>query len=223
MVMDSLRYWVQVMGVDGFRFDLATTLARVEGPYDEHASFLDAVAQDPVLGQVKLIAEPWDTGLGGYQVGNFPPGWAEWNDQYRDTMRKFWKGRRRTARRFCRPFFRLRGHLQPPRSTHLGQRQFHHGPRRLHPARPGQLQREAQRSQRRGRPGRLGQQQFLELRRGRRDRRPGILALRRRQMRNFLATLLLSQGTPMLLAGDEFAHPGRQQQRLLPGQRNQLD
>lgn len=92
MVTDSLRYWVQEMQVDGFRFDLATTLARVEGPYDRHAGFLDAVAQDPVLSKVKLIAEPWDTGLGGYQVGNFPPGWAEWNDRYRDTVRKFWKG-----------------------------------------------------------------------------------------------------------------------------------
>ncbi|MDX9862543.1 MAG: glycogen debranching protein GlgX, partial [Rhodospirillales bacterium] len=92
MVMDSLRYWIEEMGVDGFRFDLATTLARVAGTYNEHASFLDAVAQDPVLSAAKLIAEPWDTGDGGYQVGNFPPGWAEWNDQYRDTMRRFWKG-----------------------------------------------------------------------------------------------------------------------------------
>ncbi len=92
MVMDSLRYWVEYMGVDGFRFDLATTLARVGGEYDEHAGFLDAVAQDPLLGTVKLIAEPWDTGMGGYQVGNFPPGWSEWNDKYRDCMRRFWKG-----------------------------------------------------------------------------------------------------------------------------------
>ena len=92
MVMDSLRYWVQEMGVDGFRFDLATTLARVDGEYTEHAGFLDAMAQDPALSGVKLIAEPWDTGTGGYQVGNFPPGWAEWNDQYRDTVRRFWKG-----------------------------------------------------------------------------------------------------------------------------------
>ncbi|NBC34464.1 MAG: glycogen debranching protein GlgX, partial [Alphaproteobacteria bacterium] len=92
MVTDSLRYWVETMHVDGFRFDLATTLARVNGEYTEHAGLLDAIAQDPVLTAVKLIAEPWDVGMGGYQVGNFPPGWMEWNDQYRDTMRKYWKG-----------------------------------------------------------------------------------------------------------------------------------
>jgi glycogen operon protein len=92
MVMDSLRYWVEEVRVDGFRFDLATTLARVGGEYTENASFLDAVAQDPMLSSVKLIAEPWDIGMGGYQVGGFPPGWAEWNGKYRDTVRKFWKG-----------------------------------------------------------------------------------------------------------------------------------
>ncbi len=92
MVMDSLRYWVEEVRVDGFRFDLATTLARVDGVYTEKASFLDAVAQDPMLSSVKLIAEPWDIGMGGYQVGGFPPGWAEWNGKYRDTVRKFWKG-----------------------------------------------------------------------------------------------------------------------------------
>ena len=84
MVTDSLRYWVEEMRVDGFRFDLTTTLARVDGNYNENASFLDTVAQDPLLVSVKLIAEPWDIGAGGYQVGNFPPGWAEWNDKYRD-------------------------------------------------------------------------------------------------------------------------------------------
>jgi len=92
MVTDSLRYWVTEMHVDGFRFDLATTLARVHGDYDQHAAFLDAVAQDPTLSGVKLIAEPWDTGDGGYQLGQFPPGWSEWNDRFRDTVRRFWKG-----------------------------------------------------------------------------------------------------------------------------------
>ena len=112
MVMDSLRYWAQEMGVDGFRFDLATTLARVNGEYTEHAGFLDAMAQDPALSAVKLIAEPWDTGAGGYQVGNFPPGWAEWNDQYRDTVRRFWKG---DEGQLYRPS--PRGFRDPPTST----------------------------------------------------------------------------------------------------------
>ncbi|HYN37836.1 MAG TPA: glycogen debranching protein GlgX, partial [Rhodospirillales bacterium] len=92
MVMDSLRFWVQEMHVDGFRFDLATTLARETHGYDPGAGVLDAVMQDPVLSRVKMIAEPWDIGMGGYQVGNFPPGWAEWNDRFRDTARRFWRG-----------------------------------------------------------------------------------------------------------------------------------
>ena len=92
MVMDSLRYWVEACHVDGFRFDLASTLGRDRDQFNPAATFLDAVRQDPVLSKVKLIAEPWDTGDNGYQLGNFPPGWAEWNDQYRDTVRSFWKG-----------------------------------------------------------------------------------------------------------------------------------
>ncbi|MFW6364325.1 MAG: glycogen debranching enzyme GlgX, partial [Spirochaeta sp.] len=88
MVTDSLRYWVLEMKVDGFRFDLATTLSREEGRFDPNSGFLDAIAQDPILSDIKLIAEPWDTGTGGYQLGNFPPGWAEWNDTYRDTVRR---------------------------------------------------------------------------------------------------------------------------------------
>jgi glycogen operon protein len=92
MVADSLRYWAQDMRVDGFRFDLATILAREPYGFDEGGGFLDACRQDPVLSQIKLIAEPWDIGPGGYQVGRFPPGWAEWNDKFRDTVRSFWKG-----------------------------------------------------------------------------------------------------------------------------------
>ena len=93
LVMDSLRYWAEEMRVDGFRFDLATTLAREsDGRFDQHSGFLDAVRQDPVLSQCKLISEPWDVGDGGYQLGYFPPGWAEWNDRYRDTVRRYWKG-----------------------------------------------------------------------------------------------------------------------------------
>ncbi|MCF5930307.1 glycogen debranching enzyme GlgX, partial [Xanthomonas perforans] len=92
MVMDSLRYWVQEMHVDGFRFDLASILGRERYGFDPSGSFLDAVRQDPVLSQTKLIAEPWDIGPGGYQVGNFPPGWVEWNDKFRDNVRAFWRG-----------------------------------------------------------------------------------------------------------------------------------
>src|SRR5690606_33491237 len=93
LVMDSLRYWIQEMHVDGFRFDLATVLAREQnGRFDSHSGFLDAVRQDPVLSRVKLIAEPWDVGPAGYQPGGFPPGWAEWNDRYRNTVRRFWRG-----------------------------------------------------------------------------------------------------------------------------------
>ena len=92
MVCDSLRYWVEEMHVDGFRFDLCTTLGREHGDYSQGAAFFDAMRQDPVMAQVKLIAEPWDVGPFGYQLGNFPPGWAEWNGQYRDGVRRFWKG-----------------------------------------------------------------------------------------------------------------------------------
>ena len=90
---DSLRYWAQEMHVDGFRFDLGTILAREPGGFDTHNGFMKGVMQDPVLAKVKLIAEPWDCGPGGYQVGGFPPGWAEWNDKYRDTVRDYWRGR----------------------------------------------------------------------------------------------------------------------------------
>ena len=92
LVMDSLRYWVEEMHVDGFRFDLAATLGREAHGFDPNGGFFDAIRQDPVLGGVKLIAEPWDIGPGGYQVGNFPPGWAEWNDRFRDVVRQFWRG-----------------------------------------------------------------------------------------------------------------------------------
>ena len=90
--MDSLRYWVTEMHVDGFRFDLASALARENNGVDQSGTFFDTIYQDPTLAPVKLIAEPWDLGEGGYQVGNFPVGWMEWNGKYRDTVRKFWKG-----------------------------------------------------------------------------------------------------------------------------------
>src|SRR3546814_11047025 len=95
MVMDSLRYWAMEMRVDGFRFDLATTLGREEHGFDPGSGFFDAVRQDPFLSRIKLIAEPWDIGPGGYRLGRYPPGWAEWNDRYRDTVRRFRRGGRK--------------------------------------------------------------------------------------------------------------------------------
>src|SRR6195256_4988365 len=104
MVADSLRYWVTEMHVGGFRFDLATILGREVGGFDQGGGFLDSCGQDPVLSKVKLIAEPWDCGPGGYQVGSFPPGWAEWNDRFRDTVRDFWRAQataKQLAPRLC--------------------------------------------------------------------------------------------------------------------------
>ena len=124
MVADSLRYWATEMRVDGFRFDLATILAREPYGFDEGGGFLDACRQDPVLSSVKLIAEPWDIGPGGYQVGQFPPGWAEWNDKFRDTVRCLLEGRRGRAARFCKAHFRFGRSLQQARPQALGERQL---------------------------------------------------------------------------------------------------
>ncbi len=204
MVTDSLRYWVEEMRVDGFRFDLATTLARVEGPFDEHASFLDAVAQDPVLASVKLIAEPWDTGLGGYQVGHFPPGWAEWNDQYRDTVRKFWKGDEGQL-----PALASRISGSADIYNYRGRRPWasinfvtaHDGFTLRDLASYNEKHNEANEED--NRDGSDNNNSWNCGAEGPTDD-PEILALRRRQMRNFLTTMLLSQGVPMLVAGDEF-------------------
>jgi glycogen operon protein len=205
MVTDSLRYWVEEMHIDGFRFDLATTLARVEGPYDEHASFLDAVAQDPVLAGVKLIAEPWDTGLGGYQVGHFPPGWAEWNGRYRDTVRRFWKG---DDGQLAEMASRLSGSADI--YNHRGRRPWasinfvtaHDGFTLRDLVSYDHKHNEANKEG--NRDGADDNHSWNCGVEGKTDD-PEIRALRLRQMRNFLTTLLLSQGVPMLLAGDEFA------------------
>jgi glycogen operon protein len=204
MVTDSLRYWVEEMRVDGFRFDLATTLARVEGRYDEHASFLDAVAQDPVLASVKLIAEPWDTGLGGYQVGHFPPGWSEWNDQYRDTLRKFWKGDDGQL-----PGLASRVSGSADIYNYRGRRPWasinfvtaHDGFTLRDLVSYNQKHNEANKED--NRDGTDNNNSWNCGAEGPTDH-PEILALRRRQMRNILTTLLLSQGVPMVLGGDEF-------------------
>ena len=204
LIMDSLRYWVLEMHVDGFRFDLASALARELFDVDRLGAFFDIIHQDPVLSQVKLIAEPWDLGQGGYQVGNFPVLWTEWNGKYRDSVRQFWKGEGTSVSELAT---RLSG------SNDL----YAHGGRQPYASinfvtahdgftlqRSRQLQREAQREERRGEPRRGEQQPELELRRRGPDRRSArSIELRERQKRNFLATMLLSQGVPMISHGDE--------------------
>ena len=172
LIMDSLRYWVTEMHVDGFRFDLAATLAREFYDVDRLSSFFELVQQDPVVSQVKLIAEPWDIGPGGYQVGNFPPQWTEWNGAYRDTVRDFWRGEPSLGE-FASRLAGLGRLLRALRTPSGGEHQLRHGPRRVHAARPGVLQREAQRRQRRGQQRRREPQPLLEPRRRGPDRRPG--------------------------------------------------
>ncbi len=164
MVADSLRYWVSEMRVDGFRFDLGTILAREPDGFKTESGFLKAVGQDPLLAEVKLIAEPWDCGPGGYQVGGFPPGWAEWNDTFRDTRARFLarRGERKGAGSASLRFARQ---VQLPRAKALGEREFHLRARRIHSARSRLLQRQAQRGERRGQPRRPLGQPLLELRR----------------------------------------------------------
>ena len=127
MVTDSLRYWANEMHVDGFRFDLGTILAREPDGFHTESGFLKAVGQDPALARVKLIAEPWDCGPGGYQVGGFPPGWAEWNDTFRDTVRDFWRGKS-TAKGAGTAALRLARPVQSSRPQTVGQRQLRHRP-----------------------------------------------------------------------------------------------
>ncbi len=208
LVLDSLRYWVKQMGVDGFRFDLATTLAR-EGPhatFDPGSGFFDAVRQDPVLAGIKLIAEPWDLGPDGYRLGGFPPGWGEWNDQYRDTVRRFWRGDTGQVAALASrltgssDIFPNRGR-RPTASVNFITAHDGFTLRDLvsyghkHNAANGEHNRD-------GTDNNLSWNCGAE---GPSDD-PAIGARRQQQMRNLLATLLLSQGTPMLLAGDEFGH-----------------
>ena len=202
LIMDSLRYWVLETHVDGFRFDLASALARELHDVDRLSAFFDLVQQDPVVSQVKLIAEPWDVGEGGYQVGNFPPLWSEWNGKYRDTVRDFWRGEPAALAEFAS---RLSGSsdLYGPRAAAGRHRQLRHLPRRLHPRRPGQLRPKAQRGQRRGQRRRQRRQPVVELRRRGADRGPGRAGAARPAAAQLLATLFCSQGVPMLLAGDE--------------------
>jgi glycogen operon protein len=203
LIMDSLRYWVTEMHVDGFRFDLASTLARELHEVDRLGAFFDIIRQDPVLAQVKLIAEPWDLGEGGYQVGNFPPGWTEWNDKYRDTMRAYWKGDGGLIGDFAE---RLTG------SSDL----YEKGGRRPHAsinfitAHDGFTLHDLvsyndKHNEANGEDNRDGHGNNLSWNsgvEGETDQAP-VNALRAQRKRNFFATLLLSQGVPMLTAGDE--------------------
>ncbi|CAM3923744.1 glycogen debranching protein GlgX [Corynebacterium belfantii] len=205
MIMDSLRYWVSEMHVDGFRFDLASTLARELHDVDKLATFFDLVQQDPIVSQVKLIAEPWDVGEGGYQVGNFPPLWTEWNGKYRDTVRDFWRGEPSTLGEFAS---RLTGSSdlyanngrRPTASinfitAHDGFTlndlvSYNH----KHNDANGEDGRDGESHNRSWNCGEEGPTED-----------PEINKLRARQRRNFLTTLLLSQGTPMIAHGDEMA------------------
>ncbi|HEX2140274.1 MAG TPA: glycogen debranching protein GlgX, partial [Woeseiaceae bacterium] len=204
MVADSLRYWAQEMRVDGFRFDLATILAREPYGFDEGGGFLDAWRQDPVLSQIKLIAEPWDIGPGGYQVGHFPPGWAEWNDKFRDTVRAYWKGDEgklpELAKRITGSgdLFNRRGR-KPWASVNFIAA---HDGFTLHDL----VSYNDKHNDANGEENRDGHSHNLSWNHGVEGPTddPDINELRERQKRNFLATLLLSHGTPMLLAGDEF-------------------
>jgi glycogen operon protein len=203
LIMDSLRYWVTEMHVDGFRFDLAAALARQFHEVDKLSAFFDLIQQDPTVSQVKLIAEPWDLGEGGYQVGNFPPLWSEWNGKYRDTVRDYWRGEDRTLADFA---YRFTGSSDLYESD--GRRPYasvnfvtaHDGftladlvsYNEKHNEANGEGNRDGESHNRSWNCGAEGPTDD-----------PEILELRGRQRRNFLVTLLLSQGIPMLLAGDE--------------------
>ena len=134
LIMDSLRYWVLEMHVDGFRFDLAATLARQFHEVDKLSAFFDIIQQDPVISQVKLIAEPWDLGDGGYQVGNFPPLWTEWNGKYRDTVRDFWRGEQASLAEFASTDNWFQRSLRALGPASDGVDQLRGRPRRLHVA-----------------------------------------------------------------------------------------
>jgi glycogen operon protein len=209
LIMDSLRYWVSEMHVDGFRFDLASTLARQFHEVDRLSAFFDLIQQDPVVSRVKLIAEPWDIGEGGYQVGNFPPLWSEWNGKYRDTLRDYWRGEPQTLGEFAS---RLTGSSdlyeddgrRPSASINFVT--AHDGFTlndlvsydEKHNAANGEGGADGESHNRSWNSGVEGPTDD-----------PEVLEIRARRRRNFLATLILSQGIPMLLGGDEIGRSQR--------------
>ncbi|GGO20447.1 glycogen debranching protein GlgX [Microbispora bryophytorum] len=209
LIMDSLRYWVLDMHVDGFRFDLAAALARELHDVDRLSAFFDLIQQDPVISQVKLIAEPWDVGPGGYQVGNFPPLWTEWNGKYRDSVRDFWRGASQTLPEFAsrlagssdlyassgrRPVASINFVTAHDGFTLTDLVSYDH----KHNEANGEGNRDGTDDNRSWNCGAEGPVED-----------PGIVRLRRRQRRNLLTTLFVSQGVPMLLAGDEFGRTQR--------------
>lgn len=204
LIMDSLRYWVVQMHVDGFRFDLASTLARELHEVDRLGSFFDIIHQDPIISQVKLIAEPWDIGEGGYQVGNFPPGWGEWNGKYRDCVRDYWRGADSMLAEFALRFTGspdlYAGDNRKP-SASINFITAHDGftlndlvsYNEKHNDANGEDNKDGESHNRSWNCGAEGETDDAAIR-----------ALRKKQIRNFLATMFLSQGIPMLVAGDEF-------------------
>ncbi len=209
LIMDSLRYWVLEMHVDGFRFDLASTLARELQDVDRLSAFFDIIHQDPVLSQVKLIAEPWDLGEGGYQVGNFPGGWAEWNGRYRDTIRRYWKG---DGGQVAELAYRLSGsndlYEQSGRRPHASINFVTaHDGFTLHDL----VSYHQKRNEANSEGNRDGTDDNLSWNCGvdGPTAKPSIVALRERQKRNIIATLLLSQGVPMICGGDEMGRTQR--------------
>jgi isoamylase len=221
MVTDSLRYWATEMHVDGFRFDLATILAREPYGFDEGGGFLDSCRQDPILSSVKLIAEPWDVGPGGYQVAHFPPGWAEWNDKFRDAVREFWKGDEGTMAELARrvsgsgDIFNQRGR-RPWASVNFVTA---HDGFNLNDL----VSYDGKHNEANGEDNRDGTDNNHSWNHGAEGPTTdeAIIALRERQKRNLLATLLLSQGTPMLLAGDELGRTQKGNNNVY-GQDNEL-
>ena len=205
LVLDSLRYWAGCMGVDGFRFDLATTLAREDEDFVACAQLFRAIAADPQLSTLKLIAEPWDLGPDGYRLGGFPPGWAEWNDRYRDTMRRFWRGDEGMLAQFAQRFHGSSDLFDYPGRGPWSSVNFiasHDGFTAMDLSSYSERHNEAN-----GEGNRDGHSANYSCNHGAEgvSDDPRIRKSREQQVRNLLATVLLSQGTPMLLAGDEFA------------------
>jgi len=206
MVMDSLRYWVEVMHVDGFRFDLATTLGRRASGFDPDGPFLSAIRQDPVLNKVKLVAEPWDTGPGGYQLGNFPAPFAEWNDKFRDQIRRVWRGDaghlRKLGQRLAGSAYRF-DHSGRAATSSVNFLTAHDGFTLMDLVSYSHKHNDANGEDNRdGHSHNDSHNCGIE---GPTDD-PEIVELRARRRRNMMATLMLSQGTPMLLAGDEIGN-----------------
>ena len=209
MVMDSLRYWAVEMHVDGFRFDLCTALARENGDYGQGAAFFDAIRQDPAMAQLKLIAEPWDLGPNGYQLGNFPPGWAEWNGQYRDSVRRFWKGDQGLVAEMASrvagssDIFGYRGR-RPWASINFVTAHDGFTLQDL-------VSYEKKHNEANGEDNRDGHEPIsagIAVSKGR-PTTPRSWRCATGRSAIFMATLLLSLGVPMLLAGDEFGHSQR--------------